>query len=370
MQARIISVYISSDFDQMPPRRAQPGADADLTLRHQLAEMKRVPLEQVGRIRMTPEKLPSLVDVGVVLTGSDSHDVAQILRRMFAVHPDLGTKCSQVKFGGRGGNRETPVPKDLAALIEIIFLLPGRAAAQVRQAAAQIFVRYLGGDLTLVREVERLHHVQNFLRENAPEHPLRAFGEAVESSAPAPVSIAPESLQQLALLIQGTVKQFVRDEISVALRDLKLSPEVVQVNLNSSQRSNEDLRLINVPAPSGRNEELALARNTLLVTTYLKSKCAETTLSEVTQRRLVKSFLSIFSSTLKVRKTASTDGPIPMVGQIGRAQVHYRQCDKPLMDQVWGELSEHFRQLKARIVQENAVAAQRDARSRSPRASA
>ena len=178
----MVPLHSSRGFAMAPKQFRHVDAGADLALRQQLAEIKRVPLEQVGRIRMTPEKLPSLVDVGVILTGSTSHDVAQILRRMFAAHIDLGTKCSQVSFGGRGGNRESLVPKDLAALVEIIFLLPGRAAAQVRQAAAQIFVRYLGGDLSLVQEVERLHHVQAFLRENAPEHPLRVFGEAVENS--------------------------------------------------------------------------------------------------------------------------------------------------------------------------------------------
>jgi hypothetical protein len=37
---------------------------------------------------------------------------------------------SQVSFGGRGGNRESLVPNDVAALIEIIFLLPGSACLQ------------------------------------------------------------------------------------------------------------------------------------------------------------------------------------------------------------------------------------------------
>lgn len=143
--------------------------------------MKRVPLEQVGRIRMTPDKMPSLVDVGSSLMNTSSNDAGTVLRRMFERYPDLNQKICRVSFGGRG-NRETPVPKDVAALIEIIFLLPGRAAAQVRQSAAQIFVRYLGGDLTLVQEVQLQSHVQNFLRESVPEHPMRTFGEAVENS--------------------------------------------------------------------------------------------------------------------------------------------------------------------------------------------
>jgi len=135
----------------MAPNQSRQDGDADLALRQQLAEIKRVPLAQVGRIRMTPEKMPSLVDMGVILTGSSARDVAQIIRRLVVAHPDLETRCFQIKFGGRG-NRDTPVPKDLATLIEIIFLLPGRAAAQVRRTAAQLFVRYIGGDLSLIDE--------------------------------------------------------------------------------------------------------------------------------------------------------------------------------------------------------------------------
>jgi hypothetical protein len=165
----------------MAPKRPLPD-DADLSLRQQLAEMKQVPLEQVGRLRMTPKKFPALVDVGVVLTGKSAHDVARDLRIIMDRHPDLGHKISQVSFGGRGGNRESLVPKDLATLVEVIFFLPGRAAAQVRQAAAQIFVRYLGGDLTLISEIQRMHHVQEHLKEADPDHPLRAFGSAVEAA--------------------------------------------------------------------------------------------------------------------------------------------------------------------------------------------
>ena len=166
----------------MAPKQSRHDGSADLWLRQQLAEIKRVPLEQVGRIRMTPEKVPSLVDVGVILTGKDARHTSRDIQVLVERYPDLAQKVGQVSFGGRGGNRDSLVPKDLAALIEIIFLLPGRAAAQVRRAAAQIFVRYLGGDLSLIGEVEHLNHVQSIFRENDPEHPLRTFGAAVEDS--------------------------------------------------------------------------------------------------------------------------------------------------------------------------------------------
>ena len=86
----------------MAPKQSRLAAGDDLWLRQQLAEMKEVSIEKIGCIRMTPENMPSLVDVGVIFTDNSTHDAAQILRRMFAAHPDLGTKCSQIKFGGRG----------------------------------------------------------------------------------------------------------------------------------------------------------------------------------------------------------------------------------------------------------------------------
>ena len=107
----------------MAPKQSRHDGGADLALRQQLAEIKKVSLESVGRIRMTPEKMPSLVDVGVILTGKTASNVARDLQVILDKHPDLTQKVSQIKFGGRG-NQDTPVPKNLATLIEIIFLLP------------------------------------------------------------------------------------------------------------------------------------------------------------------------------------------------------------------------------------------------------
>jgi hypothetical protein len=178
----------------MAPKQSRHDGGADLALRQQLAEMKKVSLEEVGRIRMTPQKMPSLVDVGVILTGKSSHDVARDLRCILDKHPDLGQKVPQIKFGGRG-NQDTPVPKNLATLIEIIFLLPGRSAAKVQQSAAQIFVRYLGGDLSLIHEVERMNHVQTFLRENDPEHALKVLLPNQQPLSPRSMRVVQDELR-------------------------------------------------------------------------------------------------------------------------------------------------------------------------------
>ena len=72
----------------MAPKQSRQDGGADLWLRQQLAEIELVPLEQVGCIRMTPEKLSSLVDVGVILTGKASRNVSRDLQDILNKHPD------------------------------------------------------------------------------------------------------------------------------------------------------------------------------------------------------------------------------------------------------------------------------------------
>ena len=76
----------------MAPKQSRHEGGADLALRQQLAELKKVSLEEVGRIRMTPEKMPSLVDVGVILTGKTARHVARDLQVIMDKHPDLAQK--------------------------------------------------------------------------------------------------------------------------------------------------------------------------------------------------------------------------------------------------------------------------------------
>ena len=57
---------------------------------------------------------------------------------------------------------------DAEGITQIIMLLPGASAARVRLSAANVVVRYLGGDLSLVREVMQNNRLQDHLE---PEHP-------------------------------------------------------------------------------------------------------------------------------------------------------------------------------------------------------
>ena len=58
------------------------------------------------------------------------------------------------RFPGRG-QRNTPVT-DVRGIVEIVMLLPGQQAACVRRQAAELLVRYLGGDMRIIDEVRAL----------------------------------------------------------------------------------------------------------------------------------------------------------------------------------------------------------------------
>jgi len=75
--------------------------------------------------------------------------------------------------------RDTPVA-DARGLVTILNLLPGKKAAEFRAKSADIIVRYLGGDETLIQEIKDIRELQEELRNAEPEHPARIFGDTIE----------------------------------------------------------------------------------------------------------------------------------------------------------------------------------------------
>ena len=135
----------------------------------------------VQNIRKTTETPPrvSVFDVLQAVTGYPDDQSRGLYRRLLAAHPEVGAACTYFKFPGRG-QRDTPVT-DAQGIIQIIMLLPGKTAATARQYAANVVVRYLGGDMSLVQEVMTHRQVQ---AELDPEHPASIFGQSVPVATP------------------------------------------------------------------------------------------------------------------------------------------------------------------------------------------
>lgn len=64
---------------------------------------------------------------------------------------------SQHKFPG-AGQRETPCV-NAKGLVKLLMLIPGKLAQEFRNQTADIMLRYLGGDITLVNEIKHTDHL-------------------------------------------------------------------------------------------------------------------------------------------------------------------------------------------------------------------
>jgi hypothetical protein len=177
--------------------------------------------EGLRQIRKTAEDPPriSVLDVIRVITGQELRHCWMVFDRLQQQFPEVSTTCGNFKFAGQG-QRDTPVT-DARGIVEIVMLLPGRAAAAVRKQAASTLVRYLGGDPSLVEEIAAHRLAQESLPE---DHPMRLFGETVENEA---IKRKREELEMTEL--EGRIKkarvQAVVDSVAVgvqALADLGL----------------------------------------------------------------------------------------------------------------------------------------------------
>ena len=120
----------------------------------------------------------SVFDMIAAVTEQSSKDAWTIFQRLKLEHPEVSTRCGNFKFPGQG-QRLTPVT-DARGVVTIINLLPGRAAASFRAISADVLVRFLGGDLTLIAEIQRNAEAQAVLPADAP---ARLFGADVEARA-------------------------------------------------------------------------------------------------------------------------------------------------------------------------------------------
>ena len=193
-----------------------------------LVRMMDVSDDSVQRVRKTAETPPrvSICDVIGLVTGFSSTVCSHTFLRLQDAYPEVGSVWSNFRFLGRG-QRDTPMT-DAEGIVTIIMLSPGRAAAMARQSAANVLVRYLGGDLSLVQEVMHNHNLQAELE---PEHPAAIFGQSVQPPGPTPYEIemarnarmqALHAAYQLAQAIDSTSQPRLRVEAQRAIDDVLL----------------------------------------------------------------------------------------------------------------------------------------------------
>ena len=98
------------------------------------------------------KKLYSLADICGAILNKNPHDACRDLRIVVERFSDLGQRLSQVSFSAKRHKPVNVAVRELALVIEIIMLLPGKTAAQVGTQAATILVRFLGGTLAFSKK--------------------------------------------------------------------------------------------------------------------------------------------------------------------------------------------------------------------------
>jgi hypothetical protein len=117
--------------------------------------------EQLQGIRIDQAtKKGSVIDTITIVTQMNSRNAPKALSRL---DQKLQSECQQLRINGKG--RETPVA-DAKTLIQIIWALGGKKAREFRIKCAEYICRVLGGDPSLVREMEiRAEHTSQEQRD-------------------------------------------------------------------------------------------------------------------------------------------------------------------------------------------------------------
>lgn len=114
----------------------------DLWLRQQLSILLNRPLSDIGHIRLTSSKLPSLIDLVRVLTGMAHPRTSETVTALTKKYTTIAV--NSFKFPGPG-QRPTPIPMDKMSLVQFIFqLLPLETVK--RTAVARLFLIHTGCD--------------------------------------------------------------------------------------------------------------------------------------------------------------------------------------------------------------------------------
>jgi hypothetical protein len=141
--------------EDAPPSCLEPPASFDPPERTTAEELcgllgvaSAVPIRTVGSGR---DRKYSLVDVARLVSGKDPPNAAHDVRATLRTYSEGCDQVTHFKFPGQGQNR-TPVA-DLRTTLLVVLRLRSRVAQRLSAKVIDVFVRYLGGDPELAREV-------------------------------------------------------------------------------------------------------------------------------------------------------------------------------------------------------------------------
>ena len=295
---------------------------------------------KIVRIRKTAETPPrvSVIDVISAITGKDTNHAGEQLRRLVARYPDVNSNCVNVKFPdarGRRGQKDTAAAS-VKGIVEIIMLLQGHHAARIRRQAAELLVRYLGGDISLVDEVCSIRIFQEEMAAQRPDDPRRAFGEAVEASG----SNGHMGEQLVRMMSTMERRLAAQDEVLERIQErLGRDRQHVNLNVRAPKRA--------APYDPPITRDIAGAGRPFPVAKFLDQKEHEDPTWRETRRSFAPTF-GMLVQVLKKKKLKEEGRPAVYVEQNQRPQIFYTVDDRELMEEAWALTTAHREDLVSR----------------------
>jgi len=157
--------------------------------RADLARLLNKKPEQLGRIRRV-EGIPakySLVDVVVAITGKTPQHANHALDEVVERDGDVCQEIARIPLlDSTGLRRQRTRVADIQTVLRVIVQLPCRGLGPLKREICEVFARFMGGDLSLIPELQANHARQQALLEEGSQSPEAAFGEYVRATRPPP----------------------------------------------------------------------------------------------------------------------------------------------------------------------------------------
>jgi hypothetical protein len=121
----------------------------------------------------------SLVDVVVCITGQRSDHAKRSFDDVLRIDPDITHLVSYVNLVDSFGRRhqaKTPVA-DIQTVLRVIVQLPCRNLSALKREICEVFCQFMGGDLSLIPELQANHTHQQARAQEGSHAPDAAFGE-------------------------------------------------------------------------------------------------------------------------------------------------------------------------------------------------
>ena len=187
-------------------------------------------------------KKGSVYDVIQLVTQGNPAYSTRVFARVCKQHTELHPKWMKLRINGKG--KSTPVA-DAATLVEIAWHCPGEVAQKFKRNSAEKVCRLLGGNLTLVDEIQR-RHAQ--IAGTAEEEFLLAGNPGDNNNALA-VQELPYTLEQLQQM-QAAAAAIVASkegiqQCAVVLHDFPMSKysQYIELKGEEMQLKKEDMQL-------------------------------------------------------------------------------------------------------------------------------